>query len=187
MKKKLHLLWCLLLVSALNAQQNWIWMAGTGSSAYLNPVYGIQGVASANNDPGSREFAYLCADNSGNVWLFGGASNAGCRNELWKFDQTTGNWTWMSGGSGTYAACAGIAMNELTSFEVYPNPNNGSFIISAPYSANYSIMNAAGQLIREGQTGTGNTQIDLADYSNGLYFVRIQSNNQTSAIKVIKQ
>jgi hypothetical protein len=85
------------------------------------------------------------------------------------------------------AACAGIAMNELTSFEVYPNPNNGSFIISAPYSANYSIMNAAGQLIREGQTGTGNTQIDLADYSNGLYFVRIQSNNQTSAIKVIKQ
>lgn len=85
------------------------------------------------------------------------------------------------------AACAGIAMNELSEFAVYPNPNNGSFIISAPYNANYSIMNAAGQLISEGQTGTGNTQINLGDYSNGLYFVRIQSNNQASVIKVIKQ
>ncbi len=78
-------------------------MAGTGSSTYLNPVYGSQGVASSNNDPGSREHAYLCADNSGNVWLFGGLSNAGYRNDLWKFDPSTGNWTWVSGGNGTYA------------------------------------------------------------------------------------
>jgi len=103
MKKKLHLLWCLLLVVAVNAQQNWTWMAGTGSSTYLNPVYGSQGVSASTNDPGSREYAFMCADNSGNVWLFGGASNAGYRSDLWKYSVSTGQWTWMSGSSSTYA------------------------------------------------------------------------------------
>lgn len=103
MKKKLHLLWCLLLVLAVNAQQNWTWMAGTGSSTYLNPVYGTQGVSASSNDPGSREFPLMCTDNSGNVWIFGGAASSGYRNDLWKFTSSTGQWTWVSGSTNTYA------------------------------------------------------------------------------------
>jgi len=85
------------------------------------------------------------------------------------------------------AECAGITQNELTGFNVYPNPNNGAFYIDAPYNANYSVLNAAGQIISEGQTQAGQTQINLNNYSNGLYMVRISTSTQTTVIKVIKQ
>lgn len=85
------------------------------------------------------------------------------------------------------AECAGIMQNDLTGFSVYPNPNNGAFYIDAPFNANYSVLNAAGQLISEGQTQAGQTQINLSNYSNGLYMVRIATQTQTAVIKVIKQ
>jgi hypothetical protein len=100
MKKKLHLLWCLLLVSALNAQQNWTWLTGSGSIAYVNPNYGSQGVAANSNDPGTREQAYLAVDNSGNVWLFGGYKSAGPAADLWRYTPSNGLWTYMGGSTG---------------------------------------------------------------------------------------
>jgi hypothetical protein len=38
-----------------------------------NGVYGEKGVANANNNPGGRRAAISWMDNSGNMWIFGGA------------------------------------------------------------------------------------------------------------------
>ncbi len=104
MKNKINLIWCLLLsVGFISAQQNWGWMAGTGNSFYTNPTYGTQNVASSSNDPGNREYTQMCTDASGNVWLFGGNTNSGMRNDLWKFDPTTNQWTYVSGTTSAYA------------------------------------------------------------------------------------
>ncbi|HOZ52982.1 MAG TPA: hypothetical protein PLU17_14045, partial [Chitinophagaceae bacterium] len=70
----------------------WTWMKGdtTGTS-----YYGIQGVASPNNNPPSK---YQCAhstDRLNNLWLFGGSSYA----DLWKYTISTNMWTWMKGDS----------------------------------------------------------------------------------------
>ena len=60
----------------------------------------------AGNTPGGREGATGWTGNNGNLWLFGGWSfdvSAGVQyffNELWKFNPSTNQWTWM-GGSGT--------------------------------------------------------------------------------------
>jgi hypothetical protein len=84
-----------------------VWISGSNAaSVYGGPVtlgvYGTQGVASANNIPGSRESAVSWTDSSGNLWLFGGsgytsATTGGMFNDLWEFSTSTKEWTWVSG------------------------------------------------------------------------------------------
>ena len=67
-------------------------------------VYGTLGVANAKNVPGGRYYAASWTDKQGNFWLFGGAGedaveNFGSLNDLWEFNVTTREWTWMSGSS----------------------------------------------------------------------------------------
>lgn len=79
---------------------NWIWTKGDNTTnQYTN--YGTMNVPSVTNKPGGREASSPWIDASGNIWLFGGsgygASGGGFLNDLWKFDFTTGNWTWVHG------------------------------------------------------------------------------------------
>jgi len=94
--------------------KQWTWVSGsnTGNSS---GVYGTQGAANSANVPGSRDSAVSWIDSSGNFWLFGGTQtdvNGDAYNDLWKFDPTTSQWTWVSGSSsmdqsGTYGAQVG--------------------------------------------------------------------------------
>jgi len=76
----------------------WTWMKGT---SLLNQagVYGTIGIPDPLNHPGARsEVVAAWADNSGNLWLFGGYNNAGQGfNDLWRYNILTNEWTWMKG------------------------------------------------------------------------------------------
>jgi N-acetylneuraminic acid mutarotase len=76
------------------------WTLEAGSSA-ANPAasYGTLGVASSSNTPGGRTAPVSWSDNKGNLWMFGG-SGAGMLNDVWMFNPSIGQWTWM-GGSGS--------------------------------------------------------------------------------------
>lgn len=95
----------------------WTWMGGsnslTGQGTTAGPgqpgVYGTQGQSSAANIPGGRFGPVSWTDKNGNLWLFGGSgfdSNRtfGYLNDLWKFDPSTGEWTWISGSNTVGAA-----------------------------------------------------------------------------------
>jgi len=67
-------------------------------------VYGTLGIPAPDNIPGSREQAATWTDSSGNFWLFGGSDPFGSGggnmlNDLWKFNPSTKEWTWVSGPS----------------------------------------------------------------------------------------
>jgi ELWxxDGT repeat protein len=88
----------------------WTWLGGS-NVANVNGIYGTQGVAAAGNVPGSRNDAMTWQDAQGNLWLLGGfgypASSNGYLNDLWKYNRSTGQWTWLKGSSainpnGTY-------------------------------------------------------------------------------------
>ena len=88
------------------ATKEWTWVGGNGSTVGeygYTVVYGTLGVPSAANEPGYRDFAASWTDSSGNLWLFGGfgqsATNSGYLNDLWEFNPTTNEWTWMAGSS----------------------------------------------------------------------------------------
>jgi N-acetylneuraminic acid mutarotase len=89
----------------------WTWFSGSNLSDQ-NGVYGIMGVSSPANSPGGRWSPVVWTDASGNFWMFGGegfpaSGTNGELNDLWKFNPSTGEWTWMSGSNlilqnGTY-------------------------------------------------------------------------------------
>ena len=71
------------------------------------PVYGTRGTPAAANTPGGRTPGAYARDAAGNLWLFGGFDEVGRRNDLWRYDVSTGQWTWISGSTsrdvaGTY-------------------------------------------------------------------------------------
>jgi|GEM_PF-2139218 len=76
--------------------QQWTWHHSDSS---LNTGVSVvaQGVSDASNKPGSRVQSCLWADNSGNIWLFGGGTLGGNRSDLWKLDMTFNQWSWVSG------------------------------------------------------------------------------------------
>ncbi|HYV90603.1 MAG TPA: kelch repeat-containing protein [Chitinophagales bacterium] len=78
----------------------WAWMKGSpiGNST---GSYGTKGVSSPSNEPISRhECGARWTDNNGNLWLFGGyTTTSQLMNDLWEFNVTTGEWTWMNGDS----------------------------------------------------------------------------------------
>ena len=93
------------------ATSQWTWASG-GNTMDQAGIYGTKGTADPANVPGARMGAVSWIDAAGNLWLFGGrgypeVGDFGSLNDLWKFDQATLEWTWVSGGNsgnqpGTY-------------------------------------------------------------------------------------
>jgi len=102
--------------------QEWIWMEGSSTvpascagSTTVNcgqpGIYGTLGSAAAANIPGGRSGASYWTDSNGNFWLFAGFGfdadqSIGELNDLWEFNPTTKEWTWM-GGSNTVGSKGG--------------------------------------------------------------------------------
>jgi hypothetical protein len=82
------------------AANRWTWMKGRNYS-YAGAIYGVKGIENAANIPGSRAGSAAWTDNEGYLWLWGGngvgESSLGLLNDLWKYNTSTGNWTWMNG------------------------------------------------------------------------------------------
>jgi hypothetical protein len=82
------------------AEGQWTWMGGSGIGQAA--VYGTKGSAAAGNIPGGRVSATAWSDASGRLWLFGGtgfdsSGSYGELGDLWLFDPSNGEWTWMGG------------------------------------------------------------------------------------------
>jgi N-acetylneuraminic acid mutarotase len=79
----------------------WTWVSGSNLISESG-IYGTKGQPSSTNVPGARRQSVSWLDSSGRFWLFGGDGldshgAAGELNDLWRFDPTTLEWTWMSG------------------------------------------------------------------------------------------
>jgi hypothetical protein len=84
-----------------NPATGWTSVGGsTGTN--VRGAYGTLGTAAPGNAPGSRSAPVSWTDSAGNLWLFGGygydsAGNLGNLNDLWEFNPTSSEWTWIGG------------------------------------------------------------------------------------------
>ncbi|MFX0134867.1 MAG: kelch repeat-containing protein [Candidatus Hodarchaeota archaeon] len=83
------------------SSKEWAWMAGNKTINEYG-VYGTKGDPDMANYPGARERSVCWTDTDGNFWLFGGygfneSSGPGMLNDLWRFNITSKEWTWISG------------------------------------------------------------------------------------------
>lgn len=89
--------------------QQWTWMAGSTELYEQSGTYGSLGIADPANVPGDRNSSVGWTDNSGKLWLFGGFGAAtgppvADLDDLWEFDPSTSEWTWMGGSGATQAS-----------------------------------------------------------------------------------
>ena len=75
----------------------WTWINGdtTATSAGYSGVFGTQGIPNPSNRPPYLTFngPIRWTDANNNLWLYGG----GYLNDLWKYNISTNQWTWMNG------------------------------------------------------------------------------------------
>jgi subtilisin family serine protease len=84
-------------------------------------------------------------------------------------------------------------VNQLSDFEIYPNPNNGNFTIKQitidNNALNIKVYNTAGLLVFEQKAVVINSQqqidITLPKLSNGVYFTTISNTKTRATLKTV--
>jgi hypothetical protein len=86
--------------------------------------------------------------------------------------------------------CTGVeSYSSLSGVNAYPNPTWGEFTITFnTYSEKtIEVLDMTGRIIFSETTNEGKIRLNLGQFSNGVYFVKIQSNDLMEIIKVVKQ
>jgi hypothetical protein len=159
-------------ISKLNSSGNLIWVVNTGSSLAYTQTYALALDAFDN----IYSFGYF----QGTVDFDPGTGTANLNSVplednsfIQKMEQIP----------------AGI-IEHLTdnTISIYPNPSNGIFnviILSPTKSATIEIYNSIGELVFNKQDATTQTEIELGNQANGLYFVKVMNEDKIIGMKKI--
>lgn len=81
----------------------------------------------------------------------------------------------------------GIARAAITTFNVYPNPSKGVFIVETGSMASHlEIYSLEGKAIYHAAIqGSGLTEADLSSFCKGIYLVRVYLNNMSYLDKIV--
>ena len=124
--------------------------------------------------------AFGCAaDINGNILVTGGYLDASI-----SFGSTTlineGNSDVFVTKIGTTAVGIEESSNSSkTEVVFFPNPSSGVFSLQSSQTiSSIEILNVIGEMIYSEEINTNKKEIDLSDQSNGIYFIRIQTENE---------
>ncbi len=88
-------------------------------------------------------------------------------------------------------SCIGIAENTFgADFNLYPNPSNGEVTLeTAVYmeGASLQVLDVTGKIVFQTTITKPKEVVDLKSVSNGIYFVKLQSQTTLSMVKLVKQ
>jgi formylmethanofuran dehydrogenase subunit A len=77
-------------------------------------------------------------------------------------------------------------INVTQIIRIYPNPNNGEFMVELNATGKVTISNMLGEIIFEGYQENGVFPMSLLHHSNGLYFLHFKNNRTSETVKIIK-
>jgi hypothetical protein len=85
------------------------------------------------------------------------------------------------------SSCAGILENGAgLQLSIYPNPNNGEFVVQSPEDIELSLVNELGQLITRISLNAGNNRKDhIRDIAAGIYYMTGRIGNSIVNEKVM--
>jgi len=87
----------------------------------------------------------------------------------------------------SYSCGEGIANYEESNITIYPNPVNSVLHITSENIQDYNlkVYNAIGELILQSDKLSSNSEVDLTQYPEGMYFLQVYSNNKIFNKKII--
>lgn len=77
--------------------------------------------------------------------------------------------------------------NLENTFMLYPNPVINTLIIETSLNSNIEISTIEGHIIKSVLSHGNSTTVDLTEFSSGIYFVRLITNNGIMIKKIIKE
>lgn len=86
-----------------------------------------------------------------------------------------------------YTSVLGIEEQVKNSLSVYPNPTKGNLFVQADNAEglNVKIIDMLGNEVYVGKMGSAATKIDVSQFKNGIYFVKLNSNSKAIVTKKI--
>ena len=88
---------------------------------------------------------------------------------------------------GSSTKSSGLESNEELSLAIYPNPTNDQFTIQTNQNkAFYSLVDYSGKILLKGQIDDGSTSVNVSQLPSGLYFMRVDGEQESFVRKVIK-
>jgi hypothetical protein len=89
------------------------------------------------------------------------------------------------------SACTGLNNNvaSIIGTVVYPNPNTGLFTIELNNGSvkTIEVMDLTGRIVLTNTSSNDKIDFNISNLANGVYFVKVQSNNSVEVIKIVKQ
>src|SRR6185437_6369224 len=121
----------------------WTWISGDSTPNKMGN-YGTKGYSSDTIFPSSRHGGAGWSDNQGNIWLFGGIrGDYYPANDLWKYNISNNEWTWVGGSSSSNGA--GIyGIKGIGSVTNIPG-SGGNFIIWTTPSGLFYLFGGDGK------------------------------------------
>jgi hypothetical protein len=136
----------------------------------LSPAGGtLQGTGTSGN-----VFSPSTAGPGNHILIYSFADNAGCAGETNEMVTVDG--------------CVGIEQVVPASLLIHPNPTTGKVAVKLSgisKDASIRLYNMHGELLMEHSGANGTSEIDLSEFSRGIYFLRLLSGKETVAKKII--
>lgn len=88
-----------------------------------------------------------------------------------------------SGNGECFLENVGIPNEEITSFEVYPNPASDQVNIKTVRASDIQIVNIYGQTIFSSSLNQGQNELDVSSYKNGLYIIHCKDGSTYKFLK----
>lgn len=194
----------------INSMDSYVDLNAKSISAYMNVVFTYWRYTCING--GTADYLTRWSSFDGNsTWSLDGSVYGTDPDDCGTWQQRSTNvppsspyygvsWRWLSDGSftdggawlddfaltGTVNGVDDIALNN--SIHISPNPSNGIFSVQQTdkiQKLNFSITNILGEKVFETKTFNIKTEVDISNQPNGIYFLKINSENGTATKKII--
>jgi hypothetical protein len=85
--------------------------------------------------------------------------------------------------------CAGISEAKTAGLRVYPNPTTGALTIETGNGLNKTLVvtDVTGRVVMTSSSDLNNVTINMSTLSNGVYYVKVQSEAGVSISRIVKQ
>ena len=81
--------------------------------------------------------------------------------------------------------CISVEENILNNVSIYPNPAEDFIMINSENVEFAEVIDIYGRVITASEIN-GETRIDMSNFADGIYYVRLHSNGETAVQKVVK-
>jgi len=80
----------------------------------------------------------------------------------------------------------GISENESSAISIYPNPTNGKLYVNAHNIRRINLFTVTGRTVIDKQCNTDTDVIDMSNMTNGIYIIKVVTENGVSIKNIIK-